>query len=86
VWVDALLASPLYAAQRGLAGRVAPRDEQLRSVLEALRRHDGRVPRNVVAASLGLPELRVRGVVAGVRRVLNVEGVRRAREEDRRAP
>jgi hypothetical protein len=72
----------VYTAQRALAGRAAPRDEQMRGVLEALAQRQGRVPRATVAATLGLPELRVRGVVAGVRRVLNVEGFAVLEEEE----
>ena len=51
-------------------------------LLDALARSGGRVPRAAVAAALGLPELRVRGVVAGVRRVLNVEGFAVLEEEE----
>lgn len=81
-WIDALLGTPVYAAQRALAGRAAPRDDQMRQVLEALARHQGRAPRASVVAALGLPELRVRGVVAGVRRLLNVEGFAVLEEEE----
>jgi hypothetical protein len=81
-WVGELLSSSVYAAQRGLAGRAAPRDEQMHQVLEALARSGGRIPRAAVAAALALPELRVRGVVAGVRRVLNVEGFAVLEEEE----
>jgi hypothetical protein len=73
-WIDAVLASPVYAAQRSFAGRMAPRDEQMRVVLEMLHRYQDRAPRAAVAAALGLPDVRVRGLVASVRRVLNVEG------------
>jgi hypothetical protein len=81
-WIGELLSSATYAAQRGLAGRAAPREEQILQVLGALARSGGRVPRAAVAAALGLPELRVRGVVAGVRRVLNVEGFAVLEEEE----
>lgn len=81
-WIDALLSSPVYTSQRALAGRAAPREDQLRGVLEALAQHELRIPRTAVAAVLGLPELRVRGVVAGVRRVLNVDGFAVLEEEE----
>lgn len=82
VWIDAVLASPVYAAQRSLAGRMAPRDDQMRIVLETLHRFQDRAPRAAVAAALGLPDVRVRGLVANVRRVLNVEGFAVLEEEE----
>lgn len=81
-WIGELLSSAVYSAQRGLVGRAAPREEQMHQVLAALANSGGRIPRAVVAAALGLPELRVRGVVAGVRRVLNVEGFPVLEEEE----
>lgn len=81
-WVGALLASPVYVSQRELAGRTAPRDEQLRVVLETLAQYQGQAPRAAIAAALGVPEIRVRGVIAGVRRVLNVEGFAVLEEEE----
>ncbi|MBK9978472.1 MAG: BREX-2 system phosphatase PglZ [Gemmatimonadetes bacterium] len=80
-WIGLLLASPLFAMQRELAGRVAPRDEQMRALLETLERHNGRASRPAVASALALSELRVRGVFAGARRVLNVEGFAVLEEE-----
>jgi hypothetical protein len=81
-WINALLSSPVYERQRGLAGRTAPREEQIRGFLEILDNHQGRAPRAAVAAALGVPEIRVRGVLAGVRRVLNVEGFAVVEEEE----
>jgi hypothetical protein len=81
-WIASLLVSSVYAQQRGLAGRTAPRDEQMRAVLETLHRYQGRAPRAAIAAALGVPEIRVRGVLAGVRRVLNVEGFAVLEEEE----
>jgi hypothetical protein len=81
-WIGALLASPVYAAQRELAGRVAPDPERMRAVLETLDRHQGRAPRAAIAAALGVPEIRVRGLIAGVRRILNVEGFAVLEEEE----
>jgi hypothetical protein len=81
-WIDAVLNSPVYAAQRSLAGRMAPRDDQMRTVLEMMDRFQDRAPRTAVAAELGLPDVRVRGLVANVRRVLNVEGFAVLEEEE----
>ena len=81
-WIGVLLASPVFASQRGIAGRMAPRDEQLRALLETLDRYNGRAPRAAIASALSLSEMRVRGVVAGARRVLNVEGFAVLEEEE----
>ena len=81
-WIDTLLLSPAYKAQRDLAGRTALRDEQMRVMLQTLDRFQGRAPRAAVGADLGLPDVRVRGVLAGARRVLNVEGFGVIEEDD----
>jgi hypothetical protein len=54
----------------------------MRTVLELLDRFQNRAPRTAVAAALGLPDVRVRGLVANVRRVLNVEGFAVLEEEE----
>jgi hypothetical protein len=81
-WVEGLLGSSVYAAQRTLAGRMAPKDEQMRAVLAALDQFQGRAPRPALAAALGQPEIRLPGILAGVRRVLNVEGFPVIEEEE----
>lgn len=81
-WVDALLTCPVYASQRTLVGRTAPADDQMRAVLGALAAGNGRVARSTLAAALAMPEVRVRGLAAGVRRVLNVEGFPILEEEE----
>ena len=81
-WIHAVLTSPVYGSQRSLAGRMAPRDDQIRVVLEMLNEFQDRAPRAAIAAALGLPEVRVRGLVANVRRVLNVEGFAVLEEEE----
>ncbi len=81
-WVDALLASAVYASQRSMVGRIAPTDDQMRAVLGALVQGRGRVARGTVAAALAMPEVRVRGLTAGMRRVLNVEGFPILEEEE----
>ncbi len=73
-WIDALLASPVYVSQRAMAGRTAPSDEQMRTLLTAFAARGNRLPLSVLAATLGVPEVRVRGFASAARRVLNVEG------------
>lgn len=81
-WVDALLASAVYASQRAMVGRMAPTDDQMRAVLASLVQGGGRAARGTVAAALAMPEVRVRGLTAGMRRVLNVEGFPILEEEE----
>jgi hypothetical protein len=73
-WIDLLFRSEVFASQRRLAGRVAPPDEQFKSLLSALDERGGKLTRSALANSLGLPLVRVASFVAAARRVLNVEG------------
>ena len=81
-WLASLLASPVYAAQRALAGRTALSDDAMRTLLLALAERHGRAPRAVLASVLRQPELRMRGLLAAARRVLNVEGFAVLEEEE----
>lgn len=72
-WTDALFGSATYAAQRRLAGRGAPPDEQIRSLLVALAARGGRLSRVALAKALSQPEMRVPGLVNAARRVLNLD-------------
>jgi hypothetical protein len=73
-WIAGLLATDTYGAQRAMAGRVAQPDAVVRAFLELLERHHGRAPRSLLGAALGVPEIRVRGLLAGLQRLLNVDG------------
>ncbi len=72
-WVEALLRSENYAAQRILAGRGAPSDDQIRALLAALAARGGRMTRAGLAQALGTPLLRIAGLVSAARRVLNLD-------------
>lgn len=82
LWIAALLECPVYASQRSLVGRTAPSDEQVREVLAALAQGQGRTARTAIASALAIPEMRVRGLTAGMRRLLNIEGFPVLEEED----
>lgn len=73
-WISALLGSPVYAAQRDLAGRMVQSNDTVRAFLELMDRHQGRVSRTVLSRALGQAEIRIRGIVAGLQRLLNVDG------------
>ena len=73
-WIDLLFRSEIFASQKRLAGRVAPPDEQFKSLLSALDERGGKLTRTALAHRLGLPLVRVASFTAAARRVLNVEG------------
>lgn len=80
-WLDALLASDAYAAQRRLAGRAAPADEVLKALLEALAARGGRMTRTGLAQALGVAAFRLGGLVSAARRVLNLDQAQVLRDE-----
>lgn len=73
-WIDALLTSTTFAGQSKLAGRAAPPPELVRAFLGAVEERGGTILKGALAQKLGLPELRINGVLAAMRRLLNVEG------------
>jgi hypothetical protein len=72
-WIADLFASPTYAAQKRLAGRGAPKDEDVRRLLAALEARGGRLSQTALAQALSVPAFRVGTVVNAARRVLNVD-------------
>ena len=73
LWIEALLASPVYDAQHRLAGRSAPPADQLRALLSALMLRGGRLSRTALAQALSTPLFRIGGLVNAARRVLNLD-------------
>ncbi len=73
-WLVALLNSALYAERRAVAGRMALPDNHVRGALLALNARGGTLTRASLAATLDLPPIRVNGIVAALRRLLNVDG------------
>lgn len=73
-FLDAIFATPLYARQRDMAGRAAPDDGRVRSVLAALLDGGGRLHEATLSAVAQVPATRLRSVLAAVRRVLSVDG------------
>jgi hypothetical protein len=73
-WVDRLLGSAVFAVQRRMAGRIAPDNSIVQAFLQALDAHHGRMARRLLAQMLGQPDVRLRGLLPGLQRLLNVEG------------
>jgi hypothetical protein len=72
-WVAALFATVTYQQQKQLAARVAPQDEDMRRLLEALDGRGGKLSKAALGQRLGMPLVRVSGFVSAARRVLNVD-------------
>jgi hypothetical protein len=72
-WIPGLLATEAYSAQRPLAGRGAPGENQVRALLSALATRGGRLSQAGLAQALSAPLLRVGGLVNTTRRVLNLD-------------
>ena len=73
-WVEALLNSPTFISQSKLAGRAAPTPDQVRQFLSVLDERNGRILKSVLAQKLEQPELHIEGLLAAMRRLLNVDG------------
>jgi hypothetical protein len=69
-----LVASPLYAARRGIAGRHPVDDAVAVAVVSALVAGGGRAHRDTLAIAAGIPASALAGLLVALRRVLNVDG------------
>jgi hypothetical protein len=71
----AVVASSVYKAQRRMAGRLIVKDDQVTALVDTLAAaNGGRLPLALAARALGLNETRLRGALAQVQQLLNVEG------------
>jgi hypothetical protein len=73
-WIERLLGSSVFSAQRRMAGRRAPDDQLVRTCLTALAGHGGRMTCRRLVQALSVPEFRLRGILTGLQRLLNVDG------------
>jgi hypothetical protein len=73
-WIHQLVASDVFAAQQRLAGRLAPPSTTVQAVLATLEARGSRVPKRILAQTIQVPEFRLRGILAGLQRLLNVDG------------
>jgi hypothetical protein len=72
-WISGLLSSSAYAAQTELASRGAPREEDVRKILEGLRTRGGKLSKLALAQNAGIPLFRLSGILSAVRRVINID-------------
>lgn len=73
-WIGELLASPVLAEQRRLAGRTALDDDDLAAFLRLLDAAGGVAPAAALSRATGLPAGRLRSKLEALRRMLNVDG------------
>ncbi|HEY5864203.1 MAG TPA: hypothetical protein VI542_01410, partial [Candidatus Tectomicrobia bacterium] len=73
-WIQAFFASPILAAQKQLAGRTVPADALISALLTALDRRGGTLTASALARAIDYPLLRLRGLLAVMQRVLNIDG------------
>ena len=72
--VATLFRSPIFEQQKRLAGRSVPSDDVLRAVLSALDQRGGRMTSAAIARTVNYPPMRLRGLLAVMQRVLNIDG------------
>jgi hypothetical protein len=73
-WIRRLLGSTVFTAQRHMAGRKVPDNRVVEACLRALEAHHGRMSCRALAQVLGQPDFRLRWLLAGLQRLLNVDG------------
>ena len=72
-WIDQLITSETYSAQRRLAGRGAPSNDHVKTLLNALAARGGRLSQVGLAQALSMPAFRLSGIVNAARRVVNLD-------------
>jgi hypothetical protein len=73
-WIEKLLETPVYAEQSKKAGRTPPSVETVKKLLQALDERGGVLLKNALAQRTGEPEFRLNGLLAVLRRILNLDG------------
>jgi len=73
-WIEQLIGSETLRLQRKLAARTPISDDRVRAVLGALSERGGKLTRSALASRLGMPMVRVGGMVSALQRILNVDG------------
>ncbi|MFW6241256.1 MAG: BREX-2 system phosphatase PglZ, partial [Thermodesulfobacteriota bacterium] len=66
--------TPMYRSQKAIAGRALPGDAEVGKFLHVMDRRGGTVTAPTLSRELGVPAFRLRGWLASLQRLLNVEG------------
>lgn len=73
-WLDRIFDTPMYRSQKAIAGRALPGDAEVGKFLHVMDRRGGTVTAPTLSRELGVPAFRLRGWLASLQRLLNVEG------------
>jgi hypothetical protein len=73
-WIDGLLASPMFASQKKLAGRSPLKDAELQALIECLAHRGWTATPPALASVLSVNAVQLNVRLAAARRLLNVEG------------
>ena len=73
-WIPSLLASPILEDQKKLAGRAVPPNEAMTRVLATLYQCGGKMTSTALSRALNIPPFRLRGMLAVLQRILNIDG------------
>lgn len=73
-WISRLLLSHVYEEQKRLGGRSVPADAVITRLLQVIDERGGKITSAALARAIQMPPLRLRGLLAIVQRVFNVDG------------
>jgi hypothetical protein len=73
-WPDRIAGTAIYRSQKAIAGRAPLGDEEVRKFLHIMDRRGGTVTAAALSRELGIHAFRLRGWLASLQRLLNVEG------------
>ena len=69
-----VVGSAVYSAQRAVTGRLIVTDDQVAKLVDTLVAGSGRISEVLAATAVGLNTIRLRGALAQMQQLLNVEG------------
>jgi hypothetical protein len=73
-WIEALVDSALFVQQKRYAGRSVPEESLIKGFLKCLNDRGGKMTGTALARALDYPPFRLRGLMAVMQRLLNVDG------------
>ncbi len=73
-WIERFLQSPVLANQKKLCGRAVLSDETIYQFLKTITDHAGTATHTTLSLALKQPLIRMRGMIAIMQRILNVDG------------
>lgn len=73
-WIPLLLSCTVFKEQWKGLGHTSPKQSDVRAFLDILHRHGGVVPAAILSRELGFSPMRLRGMLAQLKRLFNVDG------------